>query len=546
MSANALGKPYDDSQDQPFPGMPEPAADSMAARMAAADAANLPAAGASSRLPNGKISGLDTYGLPEPGPDVELPAPTNPMAAGRELIKRARLAGSLPYRFWRGEFYQHTGTHWVPVERTIINKWLYHETENAWYVKKNARGEYESKPWSPDRNKISILAHALSDGLLTHEGDEERCIALQNGVYNLKTDRVDPHHEGRFNLSALPFSYDPDAQCPRWAAFLEQVLPGDAAAQDFLAEWFGYVLSGRTDQQKMLSMVGPKRCGKGTIARVLEAMEGATSVASPTLRHLASNFGEQCLIGKKLAVLSDVRWGGTSVPEAVSIMLAIVGEDSRDVARKNRESWHGYLGTRFMLMSNDVPNFRDTSGALAYRMMQLQFTQTFAGREDSTLTEKLLEELPGIFNWAIRGLHRLNARGRFEPPASGEQLADEVRRTASPYQAFIDDFCELALGAYTAVPDLLRAYGQWARREGRTHDEQTTASLSRGLRTTCPEIQHAGRNTLPNGQKVTVLSGIRLAVAPQWLAGDGAEEHALMQAGRYEQGAFGLEPPDDE
>jgi putative DNA primase/helicase len=540
MPASALGRPYDDSRDQPLPGLPEPPAPppagDMAARMAAADAAR-PAAGAPS----------NPYGLPEPGPDTELPPPTNPMAVGRELIKRARLAGSLPYRFWRGEFWQHTGTHWAPVERAIINKWLYHATENAWYVKKNAKGVYDDKPWSPDRNKINILAHALSDGLLTHEGDEDRCIALQNGVYNIKTDRVDPHGEHRFNLSVLPFAHDKHATCPRWLEFLEQVLPGDASAQAFLAEWFGYVLSGRTDLHKMLSMVGPRRCGKGTIARVLHALLGGDVVASPTLQHLGTSFGEQCLIGRKLAIMSDVRWTGATVAEAVGVLLAVSGEDARDVARKNRETWHGYLPTRFMLMSNDVPNFRDVSGALAGRMMQVQFTQTFLGREDTGLTDTLLTELPGIFNWAIAGLHRLTARGKFAPPASGEQLADEVRRTSSPYQAFLDDFCDLDPDARTAVPDLLRAYGQWARREGRKLDEQTTSSLSRGLRTTCPDIRAAEKRiTLPNGQRATVLTGVRLTTAPTWLIGDGADEHALMNAGRYEQEELDIEPPAEE
>lgn len=470
------------------------------------------------------------YGLPEPGPEIELPAPGAPMAVGREIVRLARRAGTLPYRYWRGDFYQHTGTHWEIVDKTTINKWLYHVTENAFY-QKQVKGVWEGVAWNPDSVKVGRLRHALSDGLLTHDGDEDRCIALQNGVYNLKTKRLDAHHESRFNLTVLPFAYDPDATCPRWEQFLREVLPGDPEAQAFLAEWFGYVLSGRTDQQKMLSMVGAKRSGKGTAARVLEMLLGAAGVTSPTIGQLGGDFGEQSLIGKKLAVMSDVRWNnGRAVAEAVPVLLAIVGEDSRDVARKNRENWHGYLGVRFMMMSNEPPNFRDASGALAYRMLQVHFTQSFAGREDTGLTDTLRTELPGIFNWAIAGLQRFAARGRLVAPASGEALAAEVRRLASPYQAFLEDFCELDPEAVTAVPDLLRSYGQWARREGRTQDQQTTSSLSRGLRTTDERITvEPRRRILPNGQKVTMLRGVRLAVAPVWLAGDQAAEHDLYE-----------------
>ncbi len=488
-----------------------PEADSPAARIAAAA---------------GDAHPVPLYGLPEQKPAIELPSPASPMKVGREIVRLARLAGALPYLYWRGDFYQHTGTHYEVVDTTVINKWLYLTTENAFYQRLNTKGEWEGRDWSPDVTKINKLRHALSDGLLTHEGEEDRCIALQNGVYNLKTDRLDSHHDRRFNLTVLPFAYDPAAACPRWLQFLTEVLPGDQEAQDFLAEWFGYVLSGRTDQQKMLSLVGPKRCGKGTIARILEAMlGGAHGVASPTIQQLGGTFGEQSLIGKKLAVLSDVRWNNSqAVAEAVPVLLAISGEDARDVPRKNRENWHGYLGVRFMMMSNEAPNFRDASGALAFRMLQVHLTQSFAGREDTALTGALLTELPGIFNWAIDGLKRFAQRGVLVPPASGEALAAEVRRLASPYQAFIEDCCEFDPKASTPVPDLLRAYTQWARREGRTQDQQTASSLSRGLRTTDERISaDPKRHTLPSGQKVTLLVGVKLVAPPDpgWLGDDG-------------------------
>jgi P4 family phage/plasmid primase-like protien len=550
--ASALGKPYDDSHDQPLPHMPAagepfpevPLADRLA-QQEPVTAEPTTRSGGGGELPSAPGPADDGDGVPPLGPELHLPPPTDPMAAAREILTHWRQQGGGRFRYWRGEFYEWTGTHWVPVEKAVISKGLYAATERAWYLK-TVKGVPEPRSWAPNRGKIGDLTHALAEGLLLHSGEEHRCIALQNGVYNLKTDKVDPHHAGRFNLSALPFAYDRDAQCPQWLAFLESVLPGDHEAHEFLAQWFGYILSGRTDQQKMLSLVGPKRCGKGTIARVLEALLGQEAVTSPTLSQLGAPFGEESLIGRKLAVMGDVRWTPQATVDATPVLLAISGEDSRDVARKNRTNWHGYLGVRFMMMSNDLPNFRDASGALAYRMMQLHFSQTFAGREDLTLTETLIGELPGIFNWAIAGLHALNRHGRFEPPASGEAIAAEVRRMASPWQAFIEDFCDLDETAETPVPELLRGYGQWCRREGRTNDKPTTSSLSRGLRTTESTIRDTGRRTLPNGQKVTVLRGIRLAVAPAWLVGDDAAEHEVLSGPAYEQPAFyGDEHGDD-
>ena len=62
----------------------------------------------------------------------------------------------------------------------------------------------------------------------------------------------------------------------------------------------------------MFLFVGPKRGGKGTIARVLTSMVGRHNVAGPTLASLGTNFGLQDLIGKPVAVISDARIGSKS------------------------------------------------------------------------------------------------------------------------------------------------------------------------------------------------------------------------------------------
>lgn len=56
-------------------------------------------------------------------------------------------------------------------------------------------------------------------------------------------------------------------------------------------------------------IVGPKRSGKGTIARVLTHMLGRDNVANPTLSGLSSQFGLAPLIDKRAAIISDARLG---------------------------------------------------------------------------------------------------------------------------------------------------------------------------------------------------------------------------------------------
>lgn len=172
----------------------------------------------------------------------------------------------------------------------------------------------------------------------------------------------------------------------------------------------------------MCLLVGPKRSGKGTIARVLTGLLGVHNTAAPTLAGLTQNFGLQPLVGKPLAVISDARHGSCADNTiAVERLLSISGEDTLTIDRKYRDPWTGRLPTRFMILTNELPRFSDSSGALASRFVMSILRTSFYGRENPKLTAELLAEAPGIFKWALEGLDRLRDRGYFQLPASARE-----------------------------------------------------------------------------------------------------------------------------
>jgi putative DNA primase/helicase len=412
-----------------------------------------------------------------------LPPPNRPLDVARELVGQIASTNGSPHRaWWRDDFYRWTGAHWEVEDQPEIERWLYQQTGDAVYLapaKKEGEPPVRT-PWAPTRRKIADVAHALGVGMLQRTGEEDRVLAAANGVVAGR--ELLEHRPGRFNLFSLPFDYDPAATAPAWQAFMDQVLPDDGESQDFLAEWFGYVLSGRTDQQKMAALIGKKRSGKGTIARVLTALVGKENVSGLNLGLLGGTFGLEPFVGAALAVASDVRWHSRNIGDAVQVLLEVTGEDHVTVHRKNKQAWKGRLGARFMLMSNDTPTFTDRSGALVDRMLYVSFRQSFYGREDAGLTDKLMHELPGILNWALDGLDRLNSRGRFTQPASGMAEAESTRRLADPIGAFIDDWCEIGPECTISLDHLFLKYQHWCEGEGRVRDTTTKEIFSRDLR----------------------------------------------------------------
>jgi putative DNA primase/helicase len=77
-------------------------------------------------------------------------------------------------------------------------------------------------------------------------------------------------------------------------------------------------------------------------------------------------------------------------------------------------------------MTNKPPRIADASGALVSRYVVLTMTESFYGREQTDLTDELYQEMPGILNWAIRGLERL--RGRDGTPKQGFIIPKQSRQ----------------------------------------------------------------------------------------------------------------------
>jgi len=254
-------------------------------------------------------------------------------------------------------------------------------------------------------------------------GGESTCPAqlfpVQNGCVDFTSKgypKLVPHDAGFFNLAAADYDFEPNAGCETWLEFLHDLWPDSSFEKQLLREWFGYCLLSDMSQHKILTITGPRRSGKSTIARVLRELLGPSTVASPKIRTLNSEFGLWGLLDKKLAILPDATLSRSS-EQLEEVLKCLSGEDAVDIQRKGLPPLTGIcLPTRILIIANEMPAFKDVSGALKGRIMPLSTSRSFYGEENQALTEELIDELPGILNWAIKGWRKLKKRGRFDQP----------------------------------------------------------------------------------------------------------------------------------
>jgi len=316
-----------------------------------------------------------------------------------------------------------------------------------------------------------------------------------------------------FSTYALDFDFDLDADPPiELIKFLVSIWRNDAESVDALQEWFGYCLTPDTRQQKIGTFIGPKRSGRGTIARLLKALVGPENVAGPRLSALATNFGLEPMIGKPLAIISDARLSGRSDKGAiVESLLTISGEDTITIDRKNKPAWTGKLPTRLMLLSNELPKLPDESGALVSRQLLWRFKESFLGREDLGLDARLAAELPSILNWAIAGWQRLRERGHFLQPKSGQDLLEQMLDISSPVGAFVRERLVTGAGHQIDVADLFAAWCTWCDSKKRqTGDEATFGRNLRAVLAFIETKQRRGDKSKGEKSHIRYFEGVAL------------------------------------
>jgi putative DNA primase/helicase len=443
----------------------------------------------------------------------------DPISTARELVRQRFMLDDLrAIHFYRSELFAYARGRYRVIDSAEIRAAIWTFLEEAQRMEDGRLDEFK-----PTQNIVSNVLDALKavchlnsqqDMPMWLEGGSGRhpageILVVANGLLHVPTRELLPATPALFTTSASDAAFNAAATAPQWDHFLDEVFADDIKARDLLQEWFGYNLIPITYLQKVMLIIGPKRGGKGIMLRILTALLGSSSVAAMTLADLAKDFGKKKLIGKPACVMSDVRFSKRSDPASVAEnLLSISGEDTVCIQRKFLDDWIGRLPTRFTMATNELPKLEDSSGALVERFLVLQLTQSWAGREDTSLFDRLSGELSGILNWALNGYARLMDSRRFDMPDSSADVIMSMKAGASPVSTFVEERC--VQGPSLSVPrDVL--YMQWVNWSGVNGQPCGTSSdFGKALKAAFPEIKDQ-RPRREGGARIWVYGGIGLA-----------------------------------
>ncbi|MFC8874359.1 primase-like DNA-binding domain-containing protein [Streptomyces ardesiacus] len=161
-----------------------------------------------------------------------------------------------------------------------------------------------------------------------------------------------------------------------------------------------------------------------------------------------------------------------------------------------------------MILSNELPYFGDSSGVIARRFIGLNMTVSWLGKEDPALIDRLAVEMPGIINWALDGLARLETTGRITEPSSSREAVTTMQDTASPTSAFLRERCTTGPTCSVPVDTLWAVWREWAEDNG-VKAVGTKQMFGRNLLSVVPQLSRT-RPRDAYGRQVATYNGITL------------------------------------
>ncbi|HEM3635992.1 TPA: DNA primase [Streptococcus suis] len=304
---------------------------------------------------------------------------------------------------------------------------------------------------------VAIKAQAFSKNIFT-EGDNSR-IVLANGVYDLKEDRFESQFDPELHArSSHPIYYDASADCPNFIGFIEEVAGVENV--DFIFEWFGYNFYREYPIQKMLFVQGVGGTGKSTLINILRAMIGADNYSAVTLQYLMNERFAKIGLYRKVANF-DTDAKPQYLADGATLKM-LTGEDAIHADRKNKEPITFYNYAKLTFAMNELPPMRDFSGGLKRRMMILEMNKVLTKEvKEKYPLDKIMAEVPGIFNRAMEGLRRALSRRDFSLSTTMKENVEKWEKGNDVVAMFLEDECDIAPDKKAPVAEVYPTYRQY-------------------------------------------------------------------------------------
>jgi putative DNA primase/helicase len=310
------------------------------------------------------------------------------------------------------------------------------------------------------RDQVLRCTHTIDDPLAI-TGDEldqkPMLLACRNGVLDLRSGDFRAGRPDDYILNASPIEWKGiDEPCPTFEKFIYSCHENEAIVS-FLQRALGYGIMGERDDHYWFVFYGARgRNGKDTLLKILTSILGddlASTIETALLldTKLPRNSGGPspdilALRGKRMAFATEAEDGQRFAMSKIKWLTGGSKLSARGLQDKLYTTWkQTHL---LFLLTNEIPRAKADDDAFWTRIMAVPWKLRFVDNpvtpderpRDPKMEHKLMQELPGILAWLVRGCLEYQRQG-LNPPEEVLACTKERRNAFDDVGRFLAECC---------------------------------------------------------------------------------------------------------
>ena len=275
--------------------------------------------------------------------------------------------------------------------------------------------------------------------------ENKNLIAVNNGVFNKVTKKLEPFNPNYFITSKLATNYNTSAinnylnikdnyfDVDKW--FLS-IANGDEELVKVLWEIVNEATNPNHTREKMAILYGEGNNGKGTFQTMLINLIGIENISTLTPHEFSGEFKLEMLQGKVCNIGDDI---SNKYLDDMSNLMSIVTGDPVAVNRKGKS----VITARFKLFNlfsaNKLPKVRNKSQGTYRRLLIVPFNADFNGQvQDRRIKDEYLKNSTILEYILYTALH-LDFE-KFSNPRATERMLEEYKEDNDYIYSFVKDW----------------------------------------------------------------------------------------------------------
>lgn len=344
-------------------------------------------------------------------------------------------------------------------------------------------------------------------------------LTFQNGTVDLRSGELRPHDPADMLTQCARVDYVPQATCPRFERFVDEVFPGDPELQTYFQTFLGYCVTGEVREHALGVWHGEHgRNGKGATVRTMQKVFGSAIVCEVDFAMFENIRGQaphtEQIAGLRGARMVVAQEGNPGTPMNTALLKNFSGGDRISTRHLHGRMFSFEPAFTIVLATNHLPEFASGGAALWARTKAILFGQSFADRRDPELEPTIQgPEAAGVAAWVVRGAQRYYAEGLRDTLgviAATEHHKDSV----DPLKDLVGELFDYADDGVVRRSAFNAELKDWRDTNGDKSAKYSPSSVKRHLLA-------GGKVSEVRGTAGWTYSGIRLMSEPERAAGPG-------------------------